>query len=92
MNSILKSEIFFFITSIAVIVLSAVAAIALVYAIRILRNVSHVSKIVSEESDLIVKDVSKLREEAENNGVKIGRLLRMFKKYFWKYINQKMKK
>lgn len=85
MDVIAKSDVFFFITSIAVIVLSAVVAVALVYAIRILRNVSHVSKIVSEESDLIAKDVSRLREEAENNGVKVGRLMRMFKKYFKKY-------
>ena len=84
MEPIVKSDIFFFITAIAVIGLSAVVAIALVYAIRILRNVEHISKIVRDESDLIVKDVSRLREEAENNGVKVGRLIRTIKKYFKK--------
>ena len=42
MDSIVKSEIFFFITSIAVIVLSIGAAVVLVYAIRVLRDVDHV--------------------------------------------------
>lgn len=81
----MKSDVFFFITSIAVIILSVAVAAALVYAIRILRNVDHISKTVRDESDLIIKDVSKLREEAENNGVKVGRLVRIFKKYFKKY-------
>ena len=65
MDSIVKSEIFFFITSIAVIVLSVGAAVVLVYAIRVLRDVDHVAKLVRDESDLIAKDVSQLRESAE---------------------------
>lgn len=86
----MKSDVFFFITSIAVIILSVAVAAALVYAIRILRNVDHISKTVRDESDLIIKDVSKLREEAENNGVKVGRLVRIFKKYFKNIINKKL--
>jgi len=86
MDSIVKSEIFFFITSIAVIVLSVGAAVVLVYAIRVLRDVDHVAKLVRDESDLIAKDVSQLRESAEKEGVKISRLARLFRKYFNKYI------
>ena len=86
MDSIIKSEIFFFITSIAVIVLSIGAAAVLVYAIRVLRDVDHVAKLVRDESDLIAKDVSQLRESAEKEGVKISRLARLFRKYFNKYI------
>jgi len=86
MDSIVKSEIFFFITSIAVIVLSVGAAAVLVYAIRVLRDVDHVAKLVRDESDLIAKDVSQLRESAEKEGVKISRLARLFRKYFNKYI------
>ena len=89
MDSIVKSEIFFFITSIAVIVLSIGAAVVLVYAIRVLRDVDHVAKLVRDESDLIAKDVSELREKAEEEGVKIGRLARLFRKYFNKYIKIK---
>ena len=86
MDSIVKSEIFFFISSIAVIVLSVGAAAVLVYAIRVLRDVDHVAKLVRDESDLIAKDVSQLRESAEKEGVKISRLARLFRKYFNKYI------
>jgi len=86
MDSIVKAEIFFFITSIAVIVLSVGAAAVLVYAIRVLRDVDHVAKLVRDESDLIAKDVSQLRESAEKEGVKISRLARLFRKYFNKYI------
>ena len=89
MDPILKSEIFFFITAIAVIVLSVSAAVVLVYAIRILRDVDHVAKLVRDESDLIAKDVSGLREAAEEEGLKIGRLTLMIKKYLKKYIKIK---
>ena len=89
MDSIIKSEIFFFITSIAVIALSVGAAAVLVYAIRILRNADHIAKLVRDESDLIAKDVSSLRESAEKEGVKIGRLSRLLRKYFNKYIKVK---
>ena len=89
MDSIIKSEIFFFITSIAVIALSVGAAAVLVYAIRILRNADHIAKLVRDESDLIAKDVSSLRESAEKEGVKISRLSRLLRKYFNKYIKVK---
>ena len=89
MDSIIKSEIFFFITSIAVIALSVGAAAVLVYAIRILRNADHIAKLVRDESDLIAKDVSQLRESAEKEGVKISRLSRLLRKYFNKYIKVK---
>lgn len=89
MDPILKSEIFFFITSIAVIALSIGAAVVLVYAIRILRDVDHIAKLARDESDLIAKDVSELRESAEREGIKISRLARLVKKYFKKIINSK---
>ena len=89
MDSIIKSEIFFFITSIAVIVLSIGAAVVLVYAVRVLRDVDHVAKLVRDESDLIAKDVSHLREEAEEEGMKAGRFIKFIIKYFKKYAKNK---
>ena len=89
MDSIVKSEIFFFITSIAVIVLSIGAAVVLVYAVRVLRDVDHVAKLVRDESDLIAKDVSRLRESAEEKGMEAGRFIKFIIKYFKKYAKNK---
>jgi len=89
MDSIIKSEIFFFITSIAVIVLSVGAAAVLVYAVRILRNADHIAKLVRDESDLIAKDVSSLRESAEKEGMKAGRFIKFINKYFKRYAKSK---
>ena len=61
MESVLKSDIFFFITTFAVIVLTVGIVIALVYVIRILRDVREVSEVVKTESKRISGDLSAAR-------------------------------
>jgi len=72
MEAILKSDIFFFITSIVVIVLSAVLLVALYYLIKILRDVKEISKIVKNESGLIVKDIDDARKGIKKKGHQVG--------------------
>jgi len=60
MESILKSDIFFFITSISVVFISVVFLIALFYFIKILRNFYKISKILrglSESADTELRDM-----------------------------------
>ena len=51
MESILKSDIFFFITSISVVVISISFLIAIFYFIKILRNFYKISKILKNLSE-----------------------------------------
>lgn len=58
---LLKSDIFFFVTTIAVIVIGVLLLIALIYTIKILRDIKHVSRAVKEESDKIIEEVENVR-------------------------------
>lgn len=60
MESVLKADIFFFISSISVITISVFAVTALVYFIKILRNFNKISKILrnySENTEASLRDL-----------------------------------
>jgi hypothetical protein len=61
MESILKSDIFFFITSAAVIFLALIFALILVYALRILRDVKQISTIAKDQAEKFSGDLDDLR-------------------------------
>lgn len=65
MESVLKSDVFFFITSLSVIVLTIGLVVILVYVIRILRNVDDVSETIKEESVHIREDLHEMRRGAK---------------------------
>ncbi|MEN9852586.1 MAG: hypothetical protein RI996_529 [Candidatus Parcubacteria bacterium] len=74
-EQIAQSNIFFFVTTIAVIVLSTLLAIVLIQVIRILKNLDEVSKKINEEGKNIVADVSALRsgiKEKSKGAINIG--------------------
>lgn len=71
MSEIVHADIFFFITAIAVVVISVGAAIALYYAIVILRDVKAVAKKVRKASDELEKDFEDLRVNIKDEGVRV---------------------
>lgn len=75
MEEILKSDIFFFITSVVVIVISVVLLIALYYLIKILRDVKEISKTVKDESGLIAKDIDDARAGIKKKGNQVSKFI-----------------
>lgn len=63
MSEILHSNIFFLITSIAVIVVTILVSIGLYYVICILRAVRDIAERVREGSEIIAEDAAQLRED-----------------------------
>ena len=61
MDTIAKSDFFFLTTTVVVVVVAILIIVALVYIIRFLRDVNHVSHKVREESDELIKDFGQLR-------------------------------
>jgi len=61
MESFIQSDIFFFITSVAVIVVTIFILTMLWYIIRILKNVRDVSEIVKEEALFLSGDISRVK-------------------------------
>ncbi len=61
MSEILQANIFFFITSIAVIVFTFLLSVALFHFIKILRSVRRIMERIESESEAIANDVERLR-------------------------------
>jgi len=78
MENFIKADIFFFITSIAVVISTIGVIVVAVYVVRILRDMKHISKKVSEEGDKIIEDVEYLRETAKAEGMKIKNITDFF--------------
>lgn len=63
MESILKSDVFFFITSIAVVIFTLVFLIAGFYFIKILRNFYKISKILKKNVESVDENLRELGEQ-----------------------------
>ncbi|NCU28547.1 MAG: hypothetical protein EOM85_02660 [Candidatus Moranbacteria bacterium] len=63
MESILKSDIFFFITSISVVVIASLLVVALFYLIKILRNFHKISKILRNYAETTESGLRDLGEQ-----------------------------
>ncbi len=72
MQTLVHADIFFFISTVALVVLSILLAICLYYVIGILRNVREVSERIKKASGSLEKDLDGLRNavKAEGNRVK----------------------
>ncbi len=68
MESIARSDMFFFVTTIAVIVLTLVLVVALSYFIRIASDIKYIAKRAKEETDEIADDLKTARETLKAKG------------------------
>jgi uncharacterized protein YoxC len=84
MDTLIHADIFFFISTIALVIISIGIVISLVYVIRILRNVSEVSDKVKEESTEILSDVKELRGTIKKEGFKMKHAVKFMKGLFTK--------
>ncbi len=92
MDTLIHADIFFFITAIAVVVLSIGCAVIIFYLIRILRRIDEISEKVRVESDEIVRDVKDFRATMRSEGIKVKTVLDMFLGFVKKAKNVKPKK
>ncbi len=63
MNEVLQANIFFFITAVTVIILAIIFAVALVYVIRILKDLKEISAVLRSQTHLVSADVNELRRK-----------------------------
>jgi len=63
MSEFLKMDVFFLVTTIAVVVITLFAAFVLWRLGRVLKNVEHVSKQVAIESDMVRQDIAEMRSD-----------------------------
>lgn len=79
MESLIQANIFFFITSVAVILLTILGIVLLVYVVLILRDFRGVSSKVREETDLIAADIDSARAHIKEKGASLGSTIDFFR-------------
>ena len=67
MESLMKADIFFFITAVAVVVLTVFVAIALYYIIQILANFRKISDIMRGGAENVEESIKEVSENLANN-------------------------
>ena len=92
MDSLIKSDVFFFITSIAVVLITLLLAALLVYGISILHTVRGISKQVKHEAELITQDIHDARDYARGTGFSLMGVVAMFKSIIARRFGNKRKK
>lgn len=85
METLLKADIFFFITAISVIILTILLIASFYYILRILKNTKEVTDKVKKGSDVLAEDLSELRQNIKEEGAKI----KHFSNFFESILNRR---
>jgi len=78
MNTLIKADIFFFITTIAIVLLTVVAIVVAIYVVRILRDIKNLSEKVKIEGGEIIDDVASARENIKKESSGIWLIIKRF--------------
>ena len=79
MQTIMKSDIFFVVTTIAVVAVAIALVVAIVYLILILKDVKSLSEKIKDEGGKIVEDVGAIRLEVKEKSKGISSsLIKLF--------------
>lgn len=65
MQTLIHADIFFFVTTIAVILVTLVAVIVLIYTVIILKDIRELSRTIKKEGEEIIGDVHVFRQEVK---------------------------
>ena len=84
MQTLIHADIFFFITSIFVVILIIAFVIALFFIIPILKDMRAISRMAKDESEKIVKDIEDVRHTVRSEGVKAKSIFDFFLGLFMK--------
>lgn len=81
-ESFIQADIFFFITTIAIVLVTIGLIVAIVYVIKILRTVSEVTDKVKEESEEVIADIKTLRTNIKSEGFRLAAVGDFFSRIF----------
>jgi hypothetical protein len=72
MDTLIHADIFFFVTTIAVVMVTALFIVVILYAVRILNDLRYISGVVRRETDLLADDLEEAREKIKQEGLFSG--------------------
>lgn len=74
MNDISLVDIFFIITGAAVIIITIMIGIGLIYIISFIRTIKRVAQTAQRATEIVSEDISNLRDNIKENGVSLSTL------------------
>lgn len=82
MGDFAKMDMFFVVTTLAVLVFTVLGVYIFVHIRTILLDIRHIVHTVSSESDLVKKDIDELRENVKEEGAKVAHLVTFVQRLF----------
>jgi methyl-accepting chemotaxis protein len=67
MEEVLKADVFFFVTTVAVMILTILGIIISVYLVRILREVEYIARVAREEADELSDDITEITDDIKES-------------------------
>ncbi len=87
MESLIKSDIFFFITTICIVLVTILFVVILIYLIRVLKDIDFLSKKIKKEGEEIIDDAHNVRMDLKTHAKKASDLISKFS-----FLNKKTKR
>jgi len=82
MDEFYKQDIFFFVTTIAVVLITLFLLVAAAYFIKILKDIRYISEKAKQESDFISQDLHQLRDNVKEQGFKVKHAFNFFNSFY----------
>ena len=82
MDTLIHADIFFFVTTIAVVVITIALTVLVVYLVKVFRSVRKIADMVSDETVLVRKDIADLRSEVRVRGARAVGMLDWVDRFF----------
>lgn len=92
MNEFYKQDIFFVITTIAVVILTILLSVFAYYAIKVVKDIKFISEKAKRESELLSQDIAELKDSIRENGAKLKPALSFLLGLYRKTNSKKEKK
>ena len=86
MTEVVHADIFFFITSVAVVLVTLGMLVALFFIIAILREVRAIAQKVRKASDELERDFERLRGEVKAEGMRVKTVFDIFLSFLGRYM------
>lgn len=75
MESIIQADIFFFVTTVVVLVIGILLAVLLVFAIKLIRDIYIILELVREEAVDVMDDIDDFRRDVKHKAERLSGLL-----------------
>jgi len=92
MDTLILADIFFFVTTIAVVVVGIAFTVALIYLVKVLSDIKKITGDVRDEAVLFREDLRGLRTAVRKEGFRLRSFIGLFTKFFGKKGSERSKK